>query len=156
MPDERRMNRPRLRNLQLTLFVIVILVVVMMVVFRLRSEPKGFAVPGDCVKAFYDATLSEDGDKAKACLSVELRKDVAKWIRNKAGLTSEVHNRDISETNETSAFVYWDEGRESGVQRIRYDLRKGNNGWLIVGISAPKKVPAVVNPGTKVSDVPEP
>jgi hypothetical protein len=124
----------------------------------------GFASPGECLDAYYEALLSGDAAKYEACLGDDLRAETRRRYASDAELGSALRmgaadlknyvRQGDGTTDGADRKVTVEEVRASGVRRVRFRLRPGGDTWRIVGIDRGPETPAAVPYGTHVSKVP--
>ena len=128
------------------------------------ARPSGYATPGECLDAYYDASSAGDAVRYLGCLAEPLRTetrrrfagdaDLVPAVRSgAAGLKNRVQQGDGA-ADGADRIVEVEEVRIPGIRRVRFRLRLTGGSWLIAAIETGPEAPADVPYGTHMSKVP--
>jgi hypothetical protein len=119
------------------------------------ARPNGFATPQKCVEAYRDALVSGNDRDYLDCLGEPLRSEVRGRLADPALRRSAEGLKGWTqlepEIDGARASIFVDEIRTTETCRTRFRLERSGQGWLIVGIDAPRTLPQAVPYGTHIS-----
>jgi hypothetical protein len=124
----------------------------------------GYATPGECLDAYYDARSAGDTARFLGCLAEPLRTetrrrfggdaDLARALRSGAAdLKNRVQQGDAT-ADGADRIVDIEEVRTPGIRRVRFRLQSAGGAWLIGAIDTGPETPADVPYGTHISKGP--
>jgi hypothetical protein len=118
------------------------------------ARPNGFATPQKCVETYRDALVSGNGEAYLNCLAEPLRSEMRGRLTDPALRRSAEGLKGWTqlepEIDGARASIFVDEIRTMETCRTRFRLERSGQGWLIVGIDAPRILPQTVPYGTHV------
>jgi hypothetical protein len=118
------------------------------------ARPNRFATPQKCVEAYRDAVVSGNDEAYLGCLGEPLRSEMHRRLADPAMRRSADGLKGWTqlepEVEGAKASILVDEIRATETRRTRFRLERGGQGWLIVGIDAPRLLPQTVPYGTHI------
>jgi hypothetical protein len=119
------------------------------------ARPNGFATPQKCLEAYRDALVSGNDQDYLDCLGEPLRSETRGRLADPALRRSAEGLKGWTqlepEIDGARASILVDEIRATETRRTRFRLERSGQGWLIVGIDAPRILPQTVPYGTHIS-----
>jgi hypothetical protein len=121
-------------------------------------RPTGFATPGECLEEYREAVLAGDVPRYLRCLAEPLQDEQRRSIspeklrRQMEGVKSWTQLDPV--VKGSAAQVEVDQVRRAGARRIRFHLRRSEEGWRIIRIDAPRPLRTDIPYGTPVDQVP--
>jgi hypothetical protein len=148
-----------MKRLRVVVVLAVTLSLLAVVLFWSRRTTTAWAAtPAQCLDDYYESLRRGDIVKYRSCLGEPYRARAEQ--RSFAAIRRDVEDvKDLVQLpgpveQGSPLWVDVDEVRAGSVRRLRYHLRSEYNGWVIVGIDAPREIAVPVRYGTPVGDAP--